>query len=256
MVRNGLLIAVVAGTALAQDVGKELAIGKQMAAEIQRRAEPLEIPEAEQYVYSLVRRLQPMLPAPLKITYNFQIVNDRNATSIDPLVCPGGFVLIRGSLFSAAEDEAEFAAGLAHSMAHVSAGHTVPQGLREGQIRLAFALHSHSQLFPLAFLPRMREFELQADRMAVKAITKAGFDFTAMEQYVRNRHPSAVSPLSKSERLQAIEAAVQRVSSHSSVVSSGEYLRVREAVLAEIHRHKRREPPPSLRPIQRRSPEP
>jgi predicted Zn-dependent protease len=101
---------------------KEAALGKQLAAEVRQRTTPIQNPAAQDYVNRLGNRLASHTDT--KVPFTFSVVaEDPCSTTHEPVALPGGYVFVPAALFIAAQDEAEFAGMLAHSIMHVAARH-------------------------------------------------------------------------------------------------------------------------------------
>lgn len=124
------------------------------------------IPDAgiQQYVGDLGSRLVPAyqrgLPDgdPAKISFAFYVVKNHDAGA---QALPNGIVLITSHLFDILENEAQLAAVIGHEISHVTQEH-------------AWIL---SKTVDRAFGNRYsRQFEDQADRLGLEAMTAAGYD--------------------------------------------------------------------------------
>src|SRR5262245_1149995 len=95
---------------------KEIAMGRQMAAEIERQVKLVEDPTINEYVnrvgQNLVRNSDAKVPFTIKVV---------DSDEINAFALPGGFFYVNSGLILAADDESELAGVMAHEIAHVAA---------------------------------------------------------------------------------------------------------------------------------------
>lgn len=199
-------------TILAQD--KAAALGAHFAATVRARTTPLAIEGVNQYVTALGRILAAEIPnAPAH--WEFTVVQQPGNWAHEPLGLPGGYVFVPAALMTACNDEAEFASMLADSMAHAAS----PALIRwdRASVPLLFAdagLGSDdSTLVPISLRPVEQERELQADGIAVAAVSHAGFDGHALLTYLlraQNRLQSRAERTAASARLARLGETLAR----------------------------------------------
>src|SRR5436309_5594425 len=106
-------------------IEKEIALGKQLAQEVQRQSKLVDDPIIGEYVnrigQNLVRNSDATIP------FSFQVVEGEQ---LNAFALPGGFVFVFTGLIEAAETEAELAGAMAHEIAHVAARHITRQETR------------------------------------------------------------------------------------------------------------------------------
>lgn len=122
------------------------------------------------------------------IPYTFQVVNDK---SINAFATMGGFVYINTGLMAEADNEAELASVVAHEIGHIVARHSVKQ-MRQAAISqglLSAAGLDESTIVKLGVqlavnLPNSREDELEADRLGLTNLQRAGYAPSAMVAFL------------------------------------------------------------------------
>jgi predicted Zn-dependent protease len=210
---------------------KEAALGRQLAAEATRNTKPLDSAAVRDYVNQLGQGLAAKFSGPA-FTYTFAVIaSGADNTTHEPLALPGGYIFVPASLFLAAQDEAEFAGMLAHSIAHIARRHYTRQATR-GQLANMSTVpliytggwagqamnQNQNQNFsiPLGLLRFHRENELEADRLAADSMAAAGFDPAALARYIGRVQPEdgsrswVFSPLpARDQRLGRLEDAVR-----------------------------------------------
>jgi predicted Zn-dependent protease len=203
---------------------KEAALGAAMAKNFRQRSKPLESAAAREMVERIGKRIAAVLPEDAP-KFSFDPVVAVEGSFHEPASLPGGYVFVPSELFLKTLNEDEFAGMLAHAMAHCAARHGTRLASR-GQVTglttipLIFmggwsGMHAQGAqvAMPLGFLTHQREFELEADRIAVKSMAAAGYDPAALIPYIERTHvdPARLdrSPLPpKEERLAAIRQAI------------------------------------------------
>ncbi len=223
-------------------VEKERALGQHLASEIRQRSKPLDNPVLDAYVKRMGKQLVSHLgEAPFP--YSFEVLLTAEAS--EPMSIPGGHIFIPAGFFLAAQDEAEFAGMLGHSIGHAALRHgtrtaTRGQIVNMASIPLVFmggwmGAHADSQgrapLVPIGFLGFQRGFELEADKFGLELAARAGHDPAAFRRYIQRTQPadSNMSPLPARElRLARIEE-IPRPAANVPPSSSDEFLRAQEA---------------------------
>src|SRR6266699_2070910 len=107
---------------------KEIALGKQLAQEVERQAKIVDDPVIAEYVnrvgQNLVRNSDAKVPFTIKVL---------DAEEINAFALPGGFFFVNTGVLLNADNEAELAGVMAHEIAHVAARHGTRQATR-GQV--------------------------------------------------------------------------------------------------------------------------
>ena len=101
---------------------KEIALGKQLAQEVERQAKIIDDPVIAEYVnrvgQNLVRNSDAKVPFTIKVL---------DSEEVNAFALPGGFFFVNSGLILKADSEAELAGVMAHEIAHVAARHGTKQ---------------------------------------------------------------------------------------------------------------------------------
>jgi beta-barrel assembly-enhancing protease len=163
---------------------KEIAMGRQMAAEIERQAKLVEDPTINEYVnrvgQNLVRNSDAKVPFTIKVV---------DSDEINAFALPGGFFYVNSGLIMAADDESELAGVMAHEIAHVAARHGTENASKAQLVNIAsiplifmggvagFGIRQAAGfLIPMQFLQFSRKAEGEADYLGVQYLYKTGYD--------------------------------------------------------------------------------
>ena len=101
---------------------KEIALGKQLAQEVERQAKIIDDPIIAEYVnrvgQNLVRNSDAKVPFTIKVL---------DSEEVNAFALPGGFFFVNSGLILKADSESELAGVMAHEIAHVAARHGTKQ---------------------------------------------------------------------------------------------------------------------------------
>ena len=181
-------------------VAVERRVGESIVRDIRfRDPSYIDDPEIAEYLSSLGARLTQQTPG---ARYDFEFLAMRDP-AINAFALPGGFIGVHSGLLAAAETESELASVLAHEIAHVSQRHIARLLGQQQQLQLPMMAALAAALLlgrsrpdlatgaaaaaqagaAQATLGYSRDFEREADRIGMQALTAAGFDVRAMATF-------------------------------------------------------------------------
>ncbi len=253
---------------------KEIALGKQLAQEVERQAKIIDDPIIAEYVnrvgQNLVRNSDAKVPFTIKVL---------DSEEVNAFALPGGFFFVNSGLILKAETEAELAGVMAHEIAHVAARHGTRQATRGELINFAsiplifmggwtgYAIRQGAGLaIPLGFLTFTRGFEKEADFLGLQYLYKSGYDPTSFVDFfekiqsLEKRKPGSISKVFSThpmtdDRIKAAQEEIQKnlAPKPEYVVNTSEFNDVKGR-LAMLHNRRKVEPDDPNRPRLRRAP--
>jgi predicted Zn-dependent protease len=165
---------------------KEIAMGKQMAQEVDKSAHFIDDPVVVEYVnrvgQNLVRNSDAKVPFTIKVI---------DSDLVNAFALPGGFFYVNSGVILHADSESEMAGVMAHEIAHVCARHGTKTATKGDITQLAmipamifipygwagYAMYQGLNLaIPLTFLKFTRDQEREADYLGTQYMWKAGYD--------------------------------------------------------------------------------
>ena len=222
---------------------KEAALGAELAQQARQMLAPLDNSAALDYVQQLGAKLAAQLPEP-PFTYTFALTASEQSDALhgnvlhEPLALPAGYIFVPASLFLAAQDEAEFTGMLAHAMARVAdrdgtraASRT--EMMQMASTRLVFNRDNGPRQVaaPTSVLQYDRQYDREADMLAVKLTSAAGYDPQAMVRYFTRVWPdNAKDSNLRNARIAAMQKAIQQLASGTN--ASDEFRGIQEQIRA------------------------
>lgn len=188
---------------------KEIALGKQLAQQVERQSKVVNDPIVAEYVNRIGQNL--VRNSDAKVPFTIKVIED---PTVNAFALPGGFFFVQTGLILKADTEAELAGVMAHEIAHVAARHGTRNATRGEIAQLAtiplifmggaaaYGIYEASGLLvPMAFLKFNRSEEAEADYLGVQYMYKTGYDPTAFVDFfekietLEKRKPGTVSKL-------------------------------------------------------------
>jgi hypothetical protein len=168
---------------------KEIAIGRQLAAEVEQQAKMVDDPLITEYVNRVGQNL--VLHSDAKIPFTIKVID---SDDVNAFALPGGFFFVNKGLILAADNESELAGVMAHEIAHVAARHAMEnQGkmtainygllatiIFGGGLASTIAQNAGGISQMMSFLKFSRNAESEADSLGVQYLYAAGYDPTGM----------------------------------------------------------------------------
>jgi len=257
-------------------IEKEIALGKQMAQEVERQAKIVDDPVIAEYVnrvgQNLVRNSDAKVPFTIKVI---------DSEEINAFALPGGFFFVNTGILMNADNEAEMAGVMAHEIAHVACRHGTRQASRGEIAQVASiaplivlggmagygAYQAMGLLVPMGFLHFNRTFETEADKFGLEYMYKAGYDPTAFVDFfekvqsLEKTKPGTMSKLFSShpptdDRIKHSQEIIQKYLKEKPeyVVNTSEFNDVKARVLAMHGRKNVTNAKDAGRPTLRRNP--
>ena len=210
----------------------EIALGKQLAQEVDRSAKFITDPVINEYVnrvaQNLVRNSDARVPFTVKVI---------DSDVVNAFALPGGFFYVDSGLVLRADTEAELAGPMAHEIAHVCARHGTKTATKGDITQIAmipamifipytwagYAIYQGMNfMIPLTFLKFTRDQERQADYLGTQYMWKAGYDPNAFVSFfekveaIEKKEPGTIPKVFAThpptpDRVEAIQKEIETI---------------------------------------------
>src|SRR5687768_5059137 len=231
---------------------KEVRMGREAAAEVDRQAKFVDDPIITEYINRVGQNI--VLHSDAKVPFTIKVID---ADEVNAFALPGGFFFVNKGLILAADNEAELAGVMAHEIAHVAARHAMENhgkgtlinygalaGIIFGGPIVSTVLQNGGGILAgLASLKFSRGAESEADNLGVQYLYAAGYDPIAMSTMFEKlasrskKKPGSIQKLFSShpqniERRDTSLALVARFPEKEEyVISTSEFQRVKSHLL-------------------------
>ncbi len=221
-------------------IENEIALGRQLAEEVERNITLLKDPAVGEYVNRLGQNLALKSGSPIPMTFRVVDTTDVNAFSLP------GFVYLNSGVVIAAESEAELAAVIAHQIAHIARRHatqldgkaqlvnfaSLPLILSSGHSICSYRDSGARTLTP--FTAHIRTTVTDADDFGVRYLYDAGYDVNAAIRFLEKVQGMPANPSEHSmhpavnERIAALRSRIAAMpASGRTIVNTPEFGRIK-----------------------------
>lgn len=255
-------------------IEKEIAMGKELAQEVERQAKIVDDPVISEYVNRIGQNL--VRNSDAKVPFTIKVID---AEEVNAFALPGGFFFVNTGLIMKADSEAELAGVMAHEIAHVTARHGTRQATRGTIANFAtiplifmggwtgYGVRQAASVFvPMAFLKFSRGMEEEADLLGLQYMYKAGYDPTAFVDFfekiqtLEKRKPGTMSKVFSThpptdDRIKKSQENIQEIlaARPEYVVNTSEFDRVKERLVA-LNNHRKVDDGDANKPRLRKKP--
>ena len=233
-------------------LNKEVNMGRQLAADVDRQGKFVEDPVVNEYVNRVGQNIA--LHSDAKIPFTIKVLD---SDDVNAFALPGGFLYVNKGAILAADSEAELAGVMSHEIAHVTARHGVEQASKATLANyamiplifmtggLGYIAYQAAQIgVPLTFLKFSRNVETEADKLGAQYLWAAGYDpnnflsfFEKLEKKEKHK-PGTLSKLFGThpptpDRIVKVQSLLSRFPDRDEyTVSTSEFNRVKSRLLA------------------------
>ena len=231
---------------------KEVKIGRELAAEVDRQAKFIDDPVITEYVNRVGQNI--VLHSDANIPFTIKVID---SDEVNAFALPGGFFYVNKGLLLVADNEAEVAGVMAHEIAHVAARHAVENQTKAGLLEYlaigtsiflggipGMIFQNTAGLGLLgAFMKFSRGAEEEADKLGVQYMWAAGYDPGAMAtmfeklEAKNKKKPGLISrafashPAPPGRRAASLALAARFPEHDEYVISTSEFQRVKSRLL-------------------------
>jgi predicted Zn-dependent protease len=258
-------------------IEKEIALGKQLAQQVERQSKIITDPVIAEYINRIGQNL--VRNSDAKVPFTIKVID---SDEVNAFALPGGFFFVNSGLILKADSEAELAGVMGHEIAHVAARHGTKAATRGelaqiGMVAAAIAVpyswtgigirEGASMMIPITFLRFSRANEREADHLGLQYMYKAGYDPTAFVDFfekietLEKRKPGSVAKLFEThpptdDRIRAAQEEIEKdlPPRPEYVVNTSEFNDVKARLAMLRGRRKLDASPVNNRPTLRRAP--
>ncbi len=231
---------------------KEVRMGRELAAEVDRQAKFIDDPMITEYVNRVGQNI--VLHSDAKVPFTITVID---SDEVNAFALPGGFFYVNKGLILVADNEAELAGVMAHETGHVAARHAVENQTKANLLEyLAMGgsiflggipgmIYQNTAGLGLLgiFMKFSRSAEEEADRLGVQYMWAAGYDPTAMAtmfeklEAKNKKKPGLISrafashPAPPDRRASALALAARFPEHDEYVISTSDFQRVKAKLL-------------------------
>src|SRR5687768_1703971 len=231
---------------------KEVRMGREAAAEVDRQAKFVDDPIITEYINRVGQNI--VLHSDAKVPFTIKVID---SDEVNAFALPGGFFYVNKGLLLAADNEAELAGVMAHEIAHVAARHAVENQTKASLLEYAALggsiflggipglIYQNTAGIGLLgiFMKFSRGAEEEADKLGVQYMYAAGYDPGAMAtmfeklEAKNKKKPGFISrafashPAPPDRRATALALAARFPEHEEYVISSSEFQRVKNRLL-------------------------
>jgi predicted Zn-dependent protease len=231
---------------------KEVRMGREAAAEVDRQAKFVDDPLITEYVNRVGQNI--VLHSDAKVPFTIKVID---SDEVNAFALPGGFFYVNKGLILAADNEAELAGVMAHEIAHVAARHAVENQTKASLLEYAALggsiflggipgmIYQNTAGIGLLgiFMKFSRGAEEEADKLGVQYMYAAGYDPGAMAtmfeklEAKNKKKPGLIArafsthPAPPDRRASALALAARFPEHDEYVISSSEFQRVKNRLL-------------------------
>ncbi len=256
-------------------IQKEIALGKQLAQEVERQARIVDDPVIAEYVNRIGQNL--VRNSDAKVPFTIKVID---SDEVNAFALPGGFFFVNTGILLKADNEAEMAGVMAHEIGHVAARHATRQ-MTKGQIAQLASIplifmggwagygiyQAMGVAVPMTFLKFTRADEAEADLLGLEYMYKTGYDPTSFVDFfekiqsLEKRKPGTISKMFSThpptdDRIKAAQVNIEKYlkAKPEYVVTTSEFNDVKLRTMAMHNRRKVDDAKDSSRPRLRRAP--
>ncbi len=237
---------------MAGSTEKEVRLGRELAAEVDRQAKFIDDPVITEYVNRVGQNV--VIHSDAKVPFTIKVID---SDEVNAFALPGGFFYVNKGLVLAADNEAELAGVMAHEIAHVAARHALENQKKAELTQYAILIPAIvfggglGQLIYqgggfgalLGFMKFSRGAEEEADKLGVQYMYAAGYDPTAMAtmfeklEAKNKKKPGFISklfathPAPPERRAASLALAARFPEREEYVISSSEFQRVKARLM-------------------------